>query len=144
MFTTPDTVGIVDYEHSDLRNVLNTVILKLFPDEIRSQMVGMRMKDGNEDLLRIPTEKEIFGRNEMGDDEGDVKQFFGMNDVRNRIATRDGNTYGYWLQNRKRDTAAYFALVGSGGFAYCGTAGASSGVRPAFCLSEISPLYGVR
>lgn len=135
MFTTTDTAGVVDYEHSNLRNVLNTVILERFPDEIRGLMVGMRMKDGGEDLLRIPTEKEIFGSNVIGKDEDGVKQFFGMDDIRNRVAARNGSTYGYWLQNRKRDTAATFAYVSYNGCANYGSASYSLGVRPAFCVS---------
>lgn len=93
------------------------------------------------DLLRIPTEREIFGENPYGEEESkEVKRFKGMKKRRNRIAFRatEDNKEAwewYWLQNKVKDTAAYFALVGNGGFASSAGASSSHGVRPVFLLS---------
>ena len=141
MFNNPDGMGSVEicYFNSDLRHTLNKEILATFPEEIRSRMVGMRIGNTDTfDLLRIPTEKEIFGENEYGQEEGKVKQFKGMRDRRNRIAWQGSKTNTweyYWLQNRVPDTASDFAYVadyGPAGFDY---ASDSIGVRPVFLLS---------
>ena len=47
------------YEESDLRKKLNGEILNLFPVELTDMMIPF----DNGDLLRLPTEKEIFGEN---------------------------------------------------------------------------------
>lgn len=142
MFKTPDRMGSMElsYFNSDLRHALNGEILDRFPDEIKSRMVGMRI--GNTDffdLLRIPTEKEIFGENVYGKPEGaDVEQFELMKDRRNRIAFQGADTgtwEWYWLQNRDEDYASDFAYVNSSGLATCSDASHSLGVRPVFLLS---------
>lgn len=142
MFKNPGGMGSVEinYFNSDLRHALNGEILDRFPDEIKSRMVGMRIGYTDTfDLLRIPTEKEIFGENPYGKEESDtVEQFKGMKNRRNRIAFKDSKTdrwVWYWLQNRVEDTASYFALVDIYGFASCYGAGNSLGVRPVFLLS---------
>lgn len=135
MSITKNTV--IDYEHSDLRRFLNNEILGRFPDEIRERMAGMQAKDGGVDLLRIPTEKEIFGENKMGKDEGNVKQFFGMGDVHNRISVRDESTCYYWLQNRKRgDADTDVACVRTDGTAWFSDTRGYLGIRLVFCLKE--------
>ena len=142
MFDDPDSVESmeINYFNSDLRHTLNGEILDRFPDEIRSRMVGMRIGNTNTfDLLRIPTEKEIFGKNSYGKEESDtVTQFKGMKNRRNRIAFQ-GSEIGifgwYWLPNCAEDYAFYFAVVDSYGNADCGDASASFGVRPVFLLS---------
>ncbi len=90
---------------------------------------------GNNDLLRLPTEREIFGENPYGKDEPDsVKQLEPMQYRRNRIALqgKNGTLERFWLQNEVRDSGAYFADVGSSGYAASNGASASYGVRPAF------------
>lgn len=142
MFKDPGSMGSVQiaYRNSDLRHYLKDTVLPMFPEEIRSRMVAMRIADTDEfDLLRIPTEREIFGENPYGEDKS-VKRFKGMKKRRNRIAFReqDGNKEGwewYWLQNKVKDTAAYFALVSHGGYANYLNASNSHGVRPVFLLS---------
>ena len=122
------------YDNSDLRKVLNGAILDSFPAEIRDRM---KVVHGDSDLLRIPTEKEIFGENQYGQEEGKVKQFKGMKNRRNRIAwqgSKTGTFEWYWLMNRHREYASLFALVYSGGAGY-GYASYSIGVRPVFLLS---------
>ena len=142
MFKNPSGMGSmeINYFNSDLRHNLNGEILDRFPDEIKSRMVGMRIGNTDTfDLLRIPTEREIFGVSHYGKEESNtVKQFKGMKNRKNRIA-RQGSKIGtwvcYWLQNRVEGTASYFANVGSYGLAHYDGASASLGVRPVFLLS---------
>lgn len=70
------------YDNSDLRKALNGEILARFPEEIRSRMVAL---NGHGDLLRIPTEREIFGENVYGQPD-DEKRWKCMKKRRNRIA----------------------------------------------------------
>ena len=144
MFKNPGGMGSVqiNYLNSDLRHYLKDTVLPMFPEEIKSRMVAMRIGNGSEfDMLRIPTEKENFGENPCGEDEDkSVKRFKGMKKRRNRIAFRqtEDNKEGwewYWLQNRIPDTAAYFACVSNGGGANSDLASYSFGVRPVFLLS---------
>ena len=143
MFKNPGAMGSMEicYFNSDLRHYLNKEVLKLFPEEIRSRMNIMPVGNNEYDLLRIPTEKEIFGENPYGKEEStDINRFNGMKKRRNRIAfraTEDNNEAWewYWLQNRVEDTAALFALVDNYGFADCADASDSYGVRPVFLLS---------
>ena len=142
MFKNTGGMGSVEinYFNSDLRRALNGEILDRFPDEIRSRMVGMRIGDSFEfDLIRIPTEREIFGENSYSKDESDtVVQFKGMKNRRNRIAFQGSKTGAwewYWLQNRVEDTASNFVLVSSYGSASDSNASVSNGVRPVFLLS---------
>ena len=130
----------INYLNSDLRCALNGEILDRFPDEIRSRMVGMRIGATNTfDLLRIPTEKEIFGENSWSTDEANiVTQFKGMKNRRNRIAFQgsETGTWGwYWLRNCVDAPSFYFAYVSDNGYARCGDASNSLGVRPVFLLS---------
>jgi len=139
MFENVNKAEVIDYEHSDLRKKLNGEILESFPEEIRERMVGMRVGQTNcFDMLRIPTEREIFGENPYGVDEPkSVRRFYGMEERRNRIAwqgSKTGEFEWYWLQNKVDDSASYFALVVSTGLAYC-YASYSFGVRPVFLLS---------
>lgn len=120
------------YEASDLRKKLNSDILDRFPAEIRDRMKPME----NGDLLRIPTEREIFGENKYGDSDN-AEQWPCMKQVRNRIALRgdNGAWEWYWLQNRDRDSASCFCSVSHYGLAGACYAISSRGVRPVFLLS---------
>ena len=140
MFENVNNAEVVDYAHSDLRKKLNGEILESFPEEIRERMVGMRVGQTNcFDMLRIPTEREIFGENPYGEDEPkSVRRFYGMEERRNRIAwqgSKTGEFEWYWLQNKVKDSASLFARVLGDGHAYCDDASASRGVRPVFLLS---------
>lgn len=142
MFKTPDRMGSMEisYFNSDLRHTLNGEILDTFPEEIKSRMVGMRVGQTNcFDMLRIPTEREIFGENPYGKDEPvSVRRFYGMENRRERIAfqgSETGTWEWYWLQNKVKDSASSFASVNGDGSAYSGNASASRGVRPVFLLS---------
>ena len=120
------------WEDCELREKLNGEILERFPEDV----LRLLMPFGNGDLLRIPTEKEIFGENEYGEKESkDVKQFEIMKDRRNRIAFqgfRTGAWEWYWLQNRGVDSATWAAHVNWNGGAYRWNASYVLGVRPLF------------
>ena len=115
--------------NDNLMDMLNNELYKLFPDKIRDAMVSF---DGNS-MIRIPTEKEIFGVNKYGERESDdVKQFEPMKKRRNRIAFRNDEFEWYWLKNRGVRSATYFAIVYYSGGASSGNASYSFGVRPLF------------
>ena len=140
MFENVSRAEVVDYEHSDLRRKLNEEIFETFPEEIKGRMVGMRIGETNRfDMLRIPTEREIFGENPYGADEPkSVRRFYGMEERRNRIAwqgSKTGEFEWYWLQNRAENTASDFAFVHGNGNADYLNASYSNGVRPVFLLS---------
>lgn len=125
----------VSYMTSDLRKALNGEILARFPEEIRSRMMAVNPEG---DLLRIPTEREIFGENPYGEPEDEsVARWKPMELRRNRIAFQgdNGAWEWYWLMNRCKDYASYFANVGNNGLADYGDASYSYGVRPVFLLS---------
>lgn len=136
MFTSLEdmTEDYFTYENSDLRKALNSEIIARFPEKIRSRMVTL----DNGDMLRIPTEREIFGENIYGQEESDtVKRFKPMKKKRNRIAFqgKEGAWEWYWLMNRHKDSASYFAVVGFCGNANYYNASNPFGVRPVFLLS---------
>lgn len=119
------------YEESHLRDQLATKYLEKFPAALRLNMVPFE----NGDLLRIPTEREIFGRNIYGEEEPDtVEQFEPMKKRRNRMAFDglNGETQAYWLQNKRVGSATYFCYVTANGAAYYGYASYSFGVRPLY------------
>ena len=124
------------YCASELRDHMTSDILALFPAELRDRMIPF----ANGDLLRLPTEKEIFGCNEYGEAEPEsVRQFEPMKSRRNRIAFRgeDECLEWYWLENEVESSAASFALVGNGGHAHYLIAGSARGVRPAFKIHNL-------
>ena len=125
----------ISYATSDLRKALNGEILDRFPKEIKDRMVAVNAEG---DMLRIPTECEIFGENVYGQEEIEkIKRWKPMKKKRNRIAFqgKEGAWEWYWLMNRHKDSASYFASVNYGGFAAYDYASTSFGVRPVFLLS---------
>lgn len=121
------------YEKSYLREWLNGECIEKFPFAMRMNMIPF--EDG--DLLRIPTEREIFGRNIYGEEEPDtVEQFELMKKRRNRLAS-DGLNGGYqyyWLKNKRVGSATAFCVVDNGGHASYLDASYSLGVRPLYRL----------
>ena len=116
------------YEESYLRGQVDTKYLERFPASLRLNMVPFE----NGDLLRIPTEREIFGENRYGEEEPDtVEQFEPMKKRRNRMAFDglNGETQAYWLQNKRVRSATAFALVNSTGNVNYYNASYSYGVR---------------
>lgn len=119
------------YEESHLRDQLATKYLEKFPAALRLNMVPFE----NGDLLRIPTEREIFGRNIYGEEEPNtVEQFEPMKKRRNRMAFDglNGETQAYWLQNKRMGSATHFWIVKSNGYANDYGASDSYGVRPLY------------
>ena len=119
------------YEESHLRDQLATKYLEKFPAALRLNMVPFE----NGDLLRIPTEREIFGRNIYGEEEPNtVEQFEPMKKRRNRMAFDglNGETQAYWLQNKRVGSATNFCYVGNTGGAGGRYASSSLGVRPLY------------
>ena len=117
------------WDASNLRKKLNSEILDHFPRKIRKLLLPFE----NGDMLRLPTEKEIFGSNPCGEDEPEsVSQWKPMKQRKNRIASQglNGGWEWYWLQNRVPNSAAHFAYVGGGGGAGCSDASDAGGVRP--------------
>lgn len=95
----------------------------------------------NKEYLRLPTEKEIFGVNEYGEEEDtDVEQFERMKKERHRIAFQG---YGidvwgwYRLDNRHKSSANDFVLCGFNGVSTYLDAFADGGVRPLFLLKNL-------
>lgn len=126
-----DDINGGGYEESHLRDQLATKYLEKFPAALRLNMVPFE----NGDLLRIPTEREIFGRNIYGEEEPNtVEQFEPMKKRRNRMAFDglNGETQAYWLQNKRVGSATTFCYVGSGGGAGYYYASSSLGVRPLY------------
>lgn len=125
----------VSYMTSDLRKALNGEIFARFPEEIKSRMVAVNPEG---DMLRIPTEREIFGTNEYGvNEDKTVTQWKPMELRRNRIAFQGDNGVWewYWLMNRHKRYASCFASVNYNGRAGYSNASYSIGVRPVFLLS---------
>ena len=125
----------ISYATSDLRKALNGEILDRFPKEIKDRMVAVNAEG---DMLRIPTECEIFGENIYGQEESKLtKRWKPMKKKRNRIAFqgKEGAWEWYWLMNRHKNYASYFAIVNYYGNANYLNASYSFGVRPVFLLS---------
>ena len=119
------------YEESYLREQLRTEYLERFPASLRLNMVPFE----NGDLLRIPTEREVFGENRYGEEEPDtVEQFEAMKKRRNRMALdgSNGGTQAYWLQNKRVRSATGFCHVNYYGGADYANASFSYGVRPLY------------
>ena len=120
------------YEESDLRKTLRSrEVLDIF-DDWRDRMVPFE----NGDLLRIPFFSEIFGQEDAEYFETDgCEQWELMKDRKNRNAFRQNCLEWGWLQNKRKGSAADFALVANRGYAVCATALGSAGVRPAFLIT---------
>ena len=117
------------WDASDLRKKLNGEILDRFPQKIRKLLLPFE----NGDLLRLPTEKEIFGSNPCGEDEPEsVSQWKPMKQRKNRIASQglNGGWEWYWLQNRVPNSAANFAYANNYGNCTYDAASDGAGVRP--------------
>ena len=119
------------YEASDLRKYLQSdEALDIFPEGLKPRLLTFE----NGDLLRIPTHEEIFGEEDAEYFE-DIpgKQWELMKQRKNRVAYFKNEWEWGWLQNRRNNSAANFALVASGGDCDSANASGANGVRPA-CL----------
>ena len=129
--------AFVSYMSSDLRKKLNTEILDTFPNEIKRRMVGMRMGNNEFDMLRIPTEREILGKNVYDNWPKFVivRQFYGMENCRERIALGAVGFTKYWLANRVDETGFCFVVIDTDGNANSRNCFGFFGVRPVFLLA---------
>lgn len=116
---------------------MNSDILSRYPRKIRKKMAAF----DNGDMLRLPTEKEIFGINEYGKEEGEeVVQFECMKKRKHRIAFQGYGADGwewYWLENRHKASASYFCNVGGDGYSDYYGASNARGVRPLFLVNNL-------
>lgn len=121
------------YELSEIRRILNSEIIDLFPTEIRDKMCRF----SNGDFLRLPTEREISGKNYYGiPEDGSILQWEPMKNLRNRIALSSSgdDVEWYWLSNTAHRSYFDFSLVDSSGLPYSDCADYLHGVRPVFSL----------
>ena len=125
-----------------MREYLNRDLYIRFPVEIRNMMLPFE----HADMLRLLTQKEVFGENiwESDIDEEEYEWLEPMKDRRNRIAFQGKDSSvddwcWYWLADQLRVVAGgtSFAYVGSYGNSYSYYASGTCGVRPAFKLSLI-------
>lgn len=125
-----------------MREYLNRDLYIRFPVEIRNMMLPFE----HADMLRLLTQKEVFGENiwESDIDEEEYEWLEPMKDRRNRIAFQGkGGSVDdwcwYWLADQLRDVASGtgFANVDSNGYSTNNYASSTHGVRPAFKLSLI-------
>ncbi len=126
-----------EYTMSEISNdgVLEGVYNRI-PMEIRKLLVTF----DNGEYLRLPTEKEIFGVNEYGEEEGEeVEQFECMKNRKHRIAFLGYGTgiWGqYWLANKCRSCASDFTCVGGFGNPRYGDFSNIGGIRLLFLLKN--------
>ena len=125
-----------------MREYLNRDLYIRFPVEIRNMMLPFE----HADMLRLLTQKEVFGENiwESDIDEEEYEWLEPMKDRRNRIAFQGKDSSvddwcWYWLADQLRDVASgtAFAFVYGGGYSSTYNASGTFGVRPAFKLSLI-------
>lgn len=124
-----------------MNEILNDGVLdkiyKKIPKKIRKLLAAF----DNGEYLRLPTEKEIFGENEYGEEEGeDITQFECMKKRKHRIAFQGYGTdtwEWYWLANRHKSSASGFASVYNYGNSDYAGASSGGGVRPLFCIKNL-------
>lgn len=124
------------WEETEFRNKLNGEVLALFPDKLRNNMVIF--DDG--DILTLVTEKEMFGRNKHGKNDGDeVTQWEPMKNRKNRISFCENERIREysWLKTKAISTF-YFVFVDYFGYSFGDVASSSVGVRPVFRIKNMS------
>ena len=119
----------------DLLKWLNKEYLDSIPDEVKGYMVPQESRQ----IIDLPREIEVFGKNEYGVKEKG-KQWPYFKNTKNRICTTkkdDEYSHWWWLGTPYRASAAYFCDCCSFGDAtYSGASHADSCVRPRFILAQ--------
>lgn len=119
----------------DLLKWLNKEYLDSIPDEVKGYMVPQESRQ----IIDLPREIEVFGKNEYGVKE-EGKQWPYFKNTKNRICiTKKDDEYSYWwwLGTPYRASAAYFCYCANYGHANCyGASDASAYVRPRFILAQ--------
>lgn len=122
------------WEETEFRNKLNGEVLALFPDKLRNNMVIF----DDDDILTLVTEKEMFGRNKHGKNDGDeVSQWEPIKNRKNKIPLYgDGETLEHiWLKT-KTDFAYCFGSVVYTGLVYYIDSSDLIGVRTVFRIKN--------
>ena len=99
------------------------------PKKVRSRICGK---------VTLPSEKEVFGENQYGEDE-DTKQFRWFKNVLNRVAaySKDDTFTRWWWTRTKCVSASLFALANGNGAANNGTPSLPwRGLRPYLILQR--------
>lgn len=120
-----------NYEESEVRGYLCENVCPMLPESIKESLAPFE----NGDFLRIPTEKEIFGKNTFGEEEPEsVTQWEPMKRVMNRVAGNASEefTIWYWLKNKSKNYPSNFAFANNVGHASLNGASDANGVRPVF------------
>ena len=116
------------YEKSILKSWIDSVLLEVFPSELRGRITD----------LSIPTYGEIFGHDDFYEnfEPDDDEQLPLMKEQRNRVAYLNNKWEWGWLRNaaKKEVSSSYFAYVDNCGYSDYGCAATSCGVRPEFWL----------
>ncbi len=119
----------------DLLKWLNKEYLDSIPDEVKGYMVPQESGQ----IIDLPREIEVFGKNEYGvKEEGKQCPYF--KNTKNRICTTkkdDEYSHWWWLGTPHRASAAYFCSCdGYGGASFSTASYATSYVRPRFILAQ--------
>lgn len=109
-----EKTNVGGYNASDMREYLNRVVINLFPEEIRKEM----MPFDNNDWLRLPTYNELFGPARAG---LPSERWICCASPNGRIMRRIGNTFNdimpasYWLGTTCEDYPNTFYYVNEKG-----------------------------
>lgn len=125
------------WKASKLREVLNTEIFDLLPDDMRAA-IKPRTIDGEADMLWLSSEMEIFGDNEWTEHDPDCGEQFAYYKRRGNRVKQLGDegesASGWWERSPNTSYSGYFCFVGSNGDAYYNGASYSCGVAFGFCV----------
>ena len=116
------------FDKSDMCRWLRETVLPAFPEKLRT-----RIRE-----ITLPTYGEIFGHDDFYEnfEPDDDEQFELMKRRGNRVCDFEDDWCWWWLRNatKRSVSSAGFADVDGNGFAGCGFASYSLGVRPEFWL----------
>ncbi len=113
----------------DIYQYMNGKLLATMPKKIRDRMIGK---------FRLLTEREVFGKNEYGEEEKE-EQIPYFKERQNRVATVGNNNDGYqwwWLETKVKDSIVAFVSVSYYGLAYYNYTSDVGGVRPCFVMKK--------
>lgn len=125
------------WKASKLRKVLNTEILALLPDDMRAA-IKPRVIDGENDLLWLASEMEVFGPHDWTEndpDRGEQMAYYKRCGNRIKALGDEGEAANFWWERSPRaSNATGFCFVGSSGSASYHYASNSLGVAFGFCV----------
>lgn len=114
---------------SEMRRYLNEEVIELLPDELRA-IIKPRSIQGNEDMLWLFSEMEIFGEHDWTEndpDRGEQLEYF--KNPANRVKVdEDGDANWWWERSPRASDSDSFCYVSSNGIAYYYYASSSAGV----------------